>query len=263
MARASLRRAKEPGARKKWPRVGDPPPVQTNLFNREPAYAVPNWQAPASTGGKKKAFRPSRSRRWRGVPEVKPASQARVLLPTKEEGPACLAPQWRLEGALGEAREAAGSAVGVGVPLLRCGGPVLLFPLRCLSHPVAVASRPQAIVRGDGSGKKCAVSWLVLRDCWGFQDSGVARDGACGRCVAHCDGRGGSSARRASCSVPRSLHSPARGESLQGVEGLNKCSQAILARAAQWHGGVRHCNAIHDLVCVCALARRRGRLVHQ
>ena len=34
-----------------------------NEFNRKPAHAVPNWQAPASTG--KKNSRPSRSHRWR------------------------------------------------------------------------------------------------------------------------------------------------------------------------------------------------------
>ena len=53
-------------------------------------------------------------------------SQARVLRP-REEGAACLAPQFRLEGAPGGAEGAAGSVAGEGFPLLRCGGPVLVL----------------------------------------------------------------------------------------------------------------------------------------
>ena len=39
-------------------------------------------------------------------------------------------------GLRGGAAGAAGSAAGAGLPLLRCGEPVLPLPLQCLAHPV-------------------------------------------------------------------------------------------------------------------------------
>ena len=79
------------------------------------------------------------------------SSRARVLRP-REEGPACLAPQCRSEGAPGVAEEtseegAVGSAVGEGLPLLRDGGPVLPLPPRCLAHPHAAGRGRFAVSR--------------------------------------------------------------------------------------------------------------------